>query len=106
MEIEKRKKTQSMIGLANKAGEIISGEDPVRFAIRKNNIKLLIITEDASDNTKKRFINAATYYHIPYFIYLTKEELSVSLGGKIRSIAGISDKEFAEYLTKLLCKDS
>lgn len=103
--MENRKKVQSMIGMAYNAGRVISGEDPVKFALKKNNIKLLIITEDASDNTKKRFINSAVYYHVPYFIYMTKEELSTSLGQKIRSIAGITDKGFADYLISLLNKD-
>lgn len=100
--MEKRKKIQSMLGMAYKAGKVVSGEDPVRLAIRKNNVKLLIITEDASENTKKRFVNCSVYYHIPYFIYMSKEELSISLGLKIRSIAGITDREFADYLIKLL----
>lgn len=104
--MEKRKRIQSIIGLAYKAGKIILGEDPVRYAIKKNNVKLLIITEDSSDNTKKRFINSAVYYHIPYYIYLTKDELSISLGRKVRSIAGVADKEFAEYLIRMLDKDS
>ena len=104
--MEKRKKIQSMIGLANKAGKIISGEDPVRSAIKKDKIHLLLITEDASENTKKRFINSAIYYHIPYFIYLTKEELSISLGLKIRSIVGVADQEFTNCLIRLLDKDS
>ncbi|MEA4962719.1 putative ribosomal protein YlxQ [bioreactor metagenome] len=102
--MENRKKVQSMIGMAYKAGRVISGEDPVRFALKKNNIKLLIIAEDASENTKKRFINSAVYYHIPYFIYMTKEELSISLGQKIRSIAGITDEGFSDYLISLLNK--
>lgn len=102
--MENRKKVQSMIGMAYKAGRVISGEDPVRFALKKNNIKLLIIAEDASENTKKRFINSAVYYHIPYFIYMTKEELSISLGQKIRSIAGITDERFSDYLISLLNK--
>lgn len=91
-----------MLGMAYKAGKVVSGEDPVRLAIRNNKIKLLIITEDASENTKKRFTNSAVYYHIPYYIYMTKDEMSVSLGMKIRSVAGVSDREFADYLIKLL----
>lgn len=63
--MEHRKKLLSMIGMAYKAGKIISGEDPVRKAIRKNSVKLLIIAEDASDNTKKGLLilQFITMYH-------------------------------------------
>jgi len=100
--MEQRKKILSMIGMAYKAGKVVSGEDPVRKAIRGKTVKLLIIAEDASDNTKKRFINSASYYHVPYFIYLTKEELSDSLGHKIRSVASITDEGFAMHLINLM----
>lgn len=104
--MEHRKKLLSMIGMAYKAGKIISGEDPVRKAIRKNSVKLLIIAEDASDNTKKRFINSAVYYHVPYFVYLTKAELSDSLGQKIRSVASVIDEGFAKHLISLMENNS
>lgn len=100
--MEQRKKILSMIGMAYKAGKIISGEDPVRKVIRHKSAKLLIIAEDASDNTKKRFINSATYYHVPYYIYLTKEELSNSLGQKLRSVVSVIDEGFANHLISLL----
>lgn len=93
-----------MIGMANKAQKIVSGEDSVRQSIREKKVKLIIIAEDASDNTKKRFSNCANYYKVPYYIYLSKDELSISLGGRIRSVIGIADNNFSIYLEKLICK--
>lgn len=91
-----------MLGMAYKAGKVVTGEDPIRNAIRKNSIKLLIIAEDASANTKKRFINSSVYYNVPHVVYLTKIEMSRSLGQKIRSVAGIIDEGFAKHLINLV----
>ncbi|SHJ29483.1 Ribosomal protein L7Ae [Lutispora thermophila DSM 19022] len=91
-----------MLGMAYKAGQVVTGEDTTRNAIRKNRVKLLIIAEDASDNTKKRFINSSVYYNVPYVICLTKIEMSRSLGQKIRSVAGIIDEGIAKYLMNLV----
>ncbi|NLM44659.1 MAG: 50S ribosomal protein L7ae [Clostridiales bacterium] len=100
--MKNRNKLLSMIGFAYKAGKVVSGQDPTKLALRKNNIKLLIIAEDASDNTKNRFINSARYYHIPYIICLTKEELSMSIGLRIRSVIGILDENIAKGLISLM----
>mgnify|MGYP000199371195 CR=1 FL=1 len=66
-------KALSMIGLATKAGKIASGEFAVESAVRKGKACLVIIASDASDNTKKSFNDMGAYYHVPVYIYGTKE---------------------------------
>ncbi|HHY77287.1 MAG TPA: 50S ribosomal protein L7ae [Clostridiales bacterium] len=100
--MKNRNKILTMIGFAYKSGKVISGQDPIKLALRKRKIKLLIIAEDASNNTKDKFTNSARYYNVPYFVCLTKEELSMSLGRKIRSVIGIIDENFAKVLISLL----
>ncbi len=93
----------SMLGMSYQARKIIIGEDALRRAIRKNKVKLLIIAEDASDNTKKRFTNIAKHYGITYHIYFTKYDFSKCLGGKYSSVLGIIDRNFTNILDKLIC---
>ena len=54
--MDNKSKIVSTIGMANRAGKIVSGQDSVRNSIRRKKVKLIIIAEDASDNTKKRFL--------------------------------------------------
>ena len=91
-----------MLGLASKAGKLFSGEDVVRNAIRYNKIKLLIISQDASENTKKRFVNAAEYYKVPMKIWGDKEQLGSSIGKSNRSVVGIGDENFTNSIVTLL----
>lgn len=93
----------SMLGMSYQAKKIITGEDALRRSIRENKVKLLIIASDASDNTKKRLINSAKHYGVNYYIFSTKHELSICLGGKTRSAIGILDKNFTNILDKLIC---
>lgn len=95
-------KIYSMFGLASKAGKIASGEEVVRNAIRQNKVKLLIISEDASLNTKKRFINSAEYYKIPVRIWGLKEQIGLSIGKSDRSVVGIIDDNFTKSILSLL----
>lgn len=91
-----------MLGLASKAGKIFSGEDVVRNAIRHSKVKLLIISQDASENTKKRFVNAAEYYKVPMRIWGDKERLGSSIGKSNRSVVGIGDANFTNSIITLL----
>ena len=46
-------KVLGLMGLAKKAGRVAMGEDAVKDAVRYGTAHLVIIAEDASDNTKK-----------------------------------------------------
>ena len=46
----------SMLGLAKRGGNIVSGEFSVENAIRDGSAYLVVIAKDASDKTKKKFI--------------------------------------------------
>ena len=44
-----------MIGLAARAGKVVSGSDAVKGAIRSGNVELLIITRDISRNSLEKY---------------------------------------------------
>lgn len=91
-----------MLGLASKAGKLVSGEEVVRNSIRQGKVKLLIISEDASDNTKKRFINTADFYKVTTYFWGSKEQLGSSIGKSDRSVVGITDDNFTKSVASLL----
>ena len=95
-----------MLGLASKAGKLFSGEDVVRNAIKHNKLKLLIISQDASDNTKKRFVNAAKYYKLPIFVWGDKEQIGSSIGKSNRSVVGIGEDSFAKTIMAMLSAEN
>lgn len=91
-----------MLGLANKAGKLVTGEEVVRNSVRNSKVKLLLISEDASDNTKKRFLNTADYYKVPVHIWGLKEQLGSNIGKSERAVIGICDDGFAKSIASLL----
>ena len=48
-------KVISLLGLAERAGKIASGEFAAEKAVKTGKARLIIVAEDASDNTKKKF---------------------------------------------------
>lgn len=92
----------SMIGLANKAGKLVSGEDAVRNSIRSGKVKLVVLAGDASGNTKKRFNNSAAFYNIALVTWGLKEELGSCIGKSERSVIGITDDNFSKSIKEKL----
>ena len=90
----------SSLGLAQKAGCIASGEYAVEKAVKGGLASLVIVAEDASDNTKKMFTNMCTYYHVPVCFFGKKEELGHSMSKEFRASLAITDEGFAKTLVK------
>lgn len=83
-----------------KAGKLKSGEFSVEQSVKAGEAYLVIIAENASDNTKKKFTNMCNYRELPYYIGFTKEELGRAIGKEIRATMCINDENFARSIEK------
>ena len=95
-------KVFSMIGLATRAGKTVAGEFSVEKAVKQKKAWLVIVSEEASDNTKKLFFNKSKYYKIPCFVYGSKQELGEATGNDCRASIAITDRGFSETINRLL----
>ncbi|MFQ9515000.1 MAG: L7Ae/L30e/S12e/Gadd45 family ribosomal protein [Eubacterium sp.] len=92
----------SMIGLATRAGKTVAGEFSVEKAVKDQKAKLVIVSEEASDNTKKLFTNKCTYYRVPFFVYGSREELGNATGNKDRVSIAVLDSGFSKSIINML----
>lgn len=92
----------SLLSLCQRSGNLSTGESVVEQAIQKGKAFLVIIPEDASDNTKKKFNNKCRYYNIPIYIVSTKEELSSAIGKFNRSTFAVCSESFSQTIKKEL----
>lgn len=81
---------------------MVSGELSVEKALKSKEVLLVIVAEDASDNTKEKFEKKAFFYNIPVTICLNKEILGHSIGKDYRSVLGICDGNFANRIKELI----
>ena len=100
------KKILSMFGLAARAGRIASGEFQTETAVKAGTARLVIVAEDASDNTKKLFQDKCSFYKVPVITLGTKEELGHAIGKEFRASLAILDDGFAEAVMKKINKES
>ena len=92
----------SALSLAKKAGRISSGDTAVLGDIRSLRSYLVLIAEDASGGTKKKFTDKSAYYEVPCRIYATKETLAHAIGQDIRSVISVNDEGFAGTILRRL----
>ena len=93
-------KILSLFGLATRAGRIVSGEFQTEAAVKDQTAYLVVVAEDASDNTKKLFHDKCSFYKIPVVILGTKEELGHAMGKEFRASLAILDEGFAKAVMK------
>lgn len=97
-----KSKVLGTLGLAMKSGNIVSGESMTEQAIRQGTARLVIVAEDASANTKKKFINSCSFYHVPIAVYEQKEVLGNAIGKEFRASLAVLDEGFASSISKNL----
>ena len=95
-------KILSMVGMAMKAGKVVSGEFSTEKAVKTGKAFLVIVSEAASDNTKKMFRNMCYYYEVPMYVYGTKEDLGHSMGKEFRASLAVTEEGFAKSIEKRL----
>lgn len=91
-----------MLGIAAKAGHVASGEFSTEKAIKTGKAYLVIVSEEASKNTTKMFMNMTDFYHVPYYEFGTKEELGKCIGKEFRASLAITDENLAKAVEKKL----
>jgi ribosomal protein L7Ae-like RNA K-turn-binding protein len=91
-----RDRALSMLGIAAKAGKVVSGEFATENAVKAGKAFLVITAEDASENTRKKFRDMADFYHLPILSYGTKDTLGGCIGKDYRSSLAVTDEKLAE----------
>lgn len=87
-----------MISLCYKAGYVKHGEFQVDEAVGRKKAVLLIVANDASNNTKKRIANIAKTANIRSFEFENKETLGKIIGKDERSCLAICNLGFADKI--------
>ncbi|MEH7010707.1 YlxQ family RNA-binding protein [Neobacillus niacini] len=92
----------SLLGLANRARKIISGEELSVKEIRNGKAKLVLLSADASANTTKKITDKCKSYEVPYKLVEDRHLLGQAIGKEARVVVAVLDDGFAKKLMTLL----
>mgnify|MGYP002293514765 FL=1 len=105
-------KLLSLLGFAMRAGKLSCGTDRVCDDIRRHGIPddgdgkpkhplgIVLIAADASANTKKRIINACTYYNMSYYVTGIPADEIGQRTGKSPAVCAVFDRDFTAGISK------
>ena len=96
------KKLLSLIGLATRARKVVSGEFSTEKSVKSGRSRMVIVSEEASDNTKKMFTNMCAHYKVPIYLLGTKDELGHAMGQEFRASLSVEDAGFAKSMAALM----
>ena len=88
----------SMLSIAAKAGKVQSGGFLTEKAIQEGVAYFVIIAEDASGNTQKKFMDKCKYYEIPYTIAFDSRQI----GKQERTVLAVTDAGLAKQISDKL----
>ena len=94
------KKLLSLLGLAKRARKVVSGEFSTEKSVKSGRSQMVIVSEEASDNTKKMFTNMCTYYKVPLLVFGEKEEFGRAMGKEMRASLAVLDEGFTKAVGK------
>ena len=91
----------SMLGLCMRAGKLAYGSDMVEEKVKYKQVKLIIVAEDASENTKKKFDEIARKNNVKIRFWGKIDEIGCKIGKENKAVLGIMDRNFAEKINIL-----
>lgn len=92
----------SLLGFAQAAGALVSGETACELALRRGELRLLLIASDASPRTRDRLLHLANRHQVAWVEHGTKDELGAWIGKSPRAAVGVKEAQFARALSKAL----
>lgn len=93
-------KMKALLGFAQKAGKVVSGDDMVIAGIKKKQVFFVVLAADASEYVRKEVLYYAEKYQIPFVACFDKGTLGLVIGKSPRAVLGVADKNFAAGMQK------
>ena len=100
--MDEAERIRGYLGLGARGRNVVSGEFAVEKAVRGGKAYLVLIAEDASDNTLKQFTNLCAHYGVSLARFGTREVLGRTLGRDFRASAAVTEEHLAETIRKYL----
>lgn len=95
----------NLLSMAQRANKVVSGELAVEKFVQSGRAKLLLVANDVSDATRKKYTNMANFYQVNLINILSKQMLGECIGKNYRAAIALDDDGFIKALLKLIDTD-
>lgn len=91
----------NILGLCTRAGHCIFGEEACLNGIRSGKVKLLLMSDSVSDNTRKRFTDACIFRSVK-LIEFPNDSAARAAGKPGKKLIAVTDGKFTIMLMNIL----
>lgn len=95
----------SLLGLCQRAGQLVSGEMAAEQALRRGHAHLVLVAGDASERTRSRFVHLAAQTGAPCYIVGTRAALGEAMGKAGRAVVVVQSRDFARGILGILRRE-
>jgi ribosomal protein L7Ae-like RNA K-turn-binding protein len=99
MTLQNRQKALNLLGLAERAGKLVTGQEIVTIGLKAKKIKIVILASDIQPDTSEKVKKVARKNEVKVISNFTSNELSHAIGKK-RKVLGITDTGFGKALVQ------
>ncbi len=96
------KRVYQTLSLCQKGRNLVSGEFAVKQAVLNDEVYLVIIADEASNNTQKLFNDKCGYRNIPCIKWGHSDEIGRSVGKDYRVVVGITNEKLANKIMQMI----
>ena len=94
------------MGLAKRAGSLVSGVNTCTWAMSKGRASLIILAEDISENSEKKIMKEVRRSDTAFVKYGNISDLSHAVGQTDRSVFAITDDQFAKTILNEIMREN
>lgn len=105
MGTSRRAKALALLGIAQRAGAVVKGTDATRRALRKEEVRLVVLAEDGSEAQRKKVLPLARGQGVPMGVLGDRTELGAAVGKGPLTVVGVTRASFAKELQKQMGRD-
>ncbi|BDR60625.1 L7Ae/L30e/S12e/Gadd45 family ribosomal protein [Lactobacillus xylocopicola] len=97
--MQNRQKALNLLGLAERAGKLVSGLELVLLGLKAKKVKVVILANDSHADTSEKVTRLAKQNDIEIISNFTSSEISHAVG-KQRKVVGLTDTGFFKALVQ------
>jgi len=95
----------SLLGLCQRAGQLVSGDLAAEQALRRRRADLVLLAADASERTRSKFSHLAAQAGAPCYSVGTREDLGDAVGKAGRAVVVIQSRNFTRGIIGILQRE-
>lgn len=96
-----RRRVLDLLGLAARAGSLVTGTDAVRQAVREERLHRVFLAEDAAQGQRQKLVPLLQARGVPSHILFSRVELGSAVGRGPVSAVGVIDRNLARRAGEL-----